>query len=119
VCVCVCVCLFTIVAGIEEKKSSMSPDTSFDGDQEASSATMGNFLPLDSLGDRHVLAQIVAETQAGMSSIEQSNLLKLEQEHLQAVIDDMEKTASALNDEIQDKQTTLQSLKNHCEDARK
>jgi hypothetical protein len=57
--------------------------------------------------------------QAGMCSIEQSNTLRQEQYHLEAVIRSLEEKAEALTEDVRAKTGTVKALKDHCDEAKK
>jgi hypothetical protein len=76
-------------------------------------------LPFHLLGDREVLANLVAETQAGVTVIENSNLLRQEQEHLKIVILDLEITVEELESNIKERELTIKKLKECSNESRR
>ncbi len=95
--------------------------------------------PFHLMGNRKYLSRLVAQTQAGIAAIEDSNSLKKEIEQLkvrlpaadhacdlgkltfyqQRIVREQEIRGETMQQEIASKQELLAKLKNHCEEARR
>jgi len=71
------------------------------------------------LGDRNVLARIVAEARAGMCSIEEIQALKKEQEALVSMNNDLDDKGQALEKMIVDKEVMLEKLVEQTNESKK
>ena len=88
-----------------------------DGDED--SKDFDEILPLEALGDRHVLARIVAEARDGMCSIEEIKTLRKEQEMLIAVNNELEDKGQALEKMILDKEEMIVKLVEQTNESKK